>query len=224
MDTGRKEYFRVLRNAFAKHYREQSDEWTRDAAMRVLPALVQGYLKLPAGTRVLDIGCGCGADVEYLARIFSHAAGVDLYAHDDWSAIEGRRPNAAFHATAFLRFTADTPFDLVLDNGCLHHQHPDEYDLYLKHLAGLLSREGYLVLSTFKSDRQGEFIDGNGRLHRYFSDAELHGLLSASGFGVVHEHDIYRITKGDYYRITYARRGSREDLKDSRRARRHAEA
>lgn len=206
MDIGRRAYFDVLKNAFAKHYLEHTDEWTRDPAMRVFPALVQGHLKLPQTARVLDIGCGCGADVEYLAQVFSHAAGIDIHRHDDWVAIEGRRPNAKFHAAAFLDYAVDIPFDLVLDNGCLHHQHPDEYDHYLKHIAGLLSSNGYFALSTFKNDERDVFIDGNGRLHRYFDEGELHALLSAAGFHVFHEHDLYRITKGDYYRLSYARR------------------
>lgn len=201
-----RDYLDVLRNAFTKHYREQSDEWSRDPAMRVFPALVQGNLKLPETARVLDIGCGCGADVDYLSRLFAGVTGVDLYRHEGWAAIGARRANAAFHAVPFLDFAADLPFDLALDNGCLHHQHPNEYVPYLKHIAGLLVPGGWLALSTFKNDTRDTFIDGNGRRHRYFRGEELHELLSAAGFDVVHEDDIYRIAKGDYYRLTYARR------------------
>jgi len=203
------QYLGVLRDAFAKHYREESDEWTRDPAMRVFPALVQGYLKLPESSRVLDIGCGCGADVEYLSRLFSQVTGVDLFGHEDWIAISARRRNAAFQAIPFLAFNADQTFDLALDNGCLHHQHPDEYIDYLGHIARLLVPEGFLALSTFRNDAQDTFIDGNGRRHRYFRDHELHELLNAAGFEIMHEDDIYRIAKGDYYRLTYARRFSR---------------
>lgn len=206
MKTKSGEYRRVLHAAFTKHYRDRTDEWTRDPAMRVFPALVQGRLKLPPATRVLDIGCGRGADVDYLAQIFDQVTGIDLCRHDDWAAIAARRRNAAFQALNFLDFEADATFDLVLDNGCLHHQHQDEYETWLRKAAAILGEGGWLALSTFRNDTRREFVDANGRLHRYFTDDELSDLLAAAGFDVIHANDIFRITKGDFYRITCARR------------------
>ncbi len=61
------------------------------------------------------------------------------------------------------------------------------------------------VLSTFKNAEITERVDENGRLHKYFSDAELHRELKASGFEVFDELDLWRNRHRDYYRLTFCR-------------------
>ena len=196
-------YLDVLRAAFGKHYAERSDVWTPDAEMRAFPAFIHGRLKLPASARVLDLGCGAGRDVAYFARLYASVDGIDLHPHADWPAITGDHPNARFTCVDVLDHVAPHPYELIFDNGCFHHQHPDHYRRYLAAIAARLAPGGHYVLSTFKNPAIEQRIDDNGRLHRYFSDAELHRELRAVGFEPTLELDVWRERCHDYYRLTF---------------------
>lgn len=199
-------YLAVLRSAFDGHYAEASDVWTADQEMRAFPAVVLGYRgrqSSPAALRVLDVGCGAGRDVEYFARSCASVVGLDLHPHAEWSAVAGRRPNAAFVETDLVGYTtAPGGFDLVFDNGCFHHQHPTQYGAYLAQVNRMLASNGWYVLSTFKNDALKERLDDRGRLHRYFTDSELHAVLAESSLVVLHELDVWRERHRDYYRLT----------------------
>ncbi len=203
MTTPQEEYGITLRRAFEEHYEEESDVWSDDLAMRAFPSVVQGFLKLPFKTRVLDVGCGNGEDLEYFAKVFSNAVGVDLVEHQNWKALTEGYQNISFHESPFLGLENPGEFDLILDNGCFHHQHPDDYMPYLEKIKISLDRLGWLVISTFKSKFQTELIDSKGRLHRYFSDSELENLLRHAGFSMHESIDLFRVGPGDYYRLSF---------------------
>jgi cyclopropane fatty-acyl-phospholipid synthase-like methyltransferase len=205
-DPGR--YLGIIRDAFGRHYGELSDVWTRDREMRTFPAITRERLTLPAAARVLDVGCGSGQDVEYFARVCGSVVGIDLHPHPDWDGVQQRAPNARFIGVDLLGHTPDAPYDLVFDNGCFHHQHPEHYRAYLDRVARLLAGGGSYVLSTFKNPDTPRRVDAYGRLHRYFSDAELHGELAASGLRVVDELEVWkgrRDQHGEFYRLTFCR-------------------
>ena len=203
MTVTQEEYAITLRRAFEEHYEEASDVWSNDLAMRAFPSVVQGLLKLPFRTRVLDVGCGNGDDLEYFAKVFSNVVGVDLVEHENWSALSGGYRNISFHESSFLSLENLGEFDLILDNGCFHHQHPDDYISYLEKIKISLDRLGWLVMSTFKSNVHTELIDSKGRLHRYFSDSELEDLLGRAGFSMHESIDLFRVGPGDYYRLSF---------------------
>ena len=199
-------YMDVLLAAYTRQYREATDEWTDDLSMRCVPALVQGRLKLPPAARALDVGCGTGRDVDYLAGFLGSVTGIDIVAHEAWDGIVRQRAGAvAFERTDLLSFRAPGRFDLVLDNGCFHHQHERHRDRYLATVASFVGAGGWFVLSTFKSTTRQSYFDANGRLHTYFDDGELRALLGAAGFDAVDEIDLYRPTKGNYYRVSFCR-------------------
>jgi cyclopropane fatty-acyl-phospholipid synthase-like methyltransferase len=206
LGTSAADYLEILRVAFEKHYGEGSDVWTHDQEMRAFPAIIQGRLKLPGSTRALDIGCGSGRDVAYFSNLYDRVVGVDLYPHHDWGAIGEQHPNAAFAAVDLLRHRWDERYDLVLDNGCFHHQHPDHYRDYLGRVARMIRGDGSYVLSTFKNPDLSHRIDAYGRLHRYFTDSELHRHLRSSGLEPFDELDVWRERCADFYRLTYCRR------------------
>lgn len=202
IETSPPEYGATLNRAFRAHYEEGSDVWTHDAELRCFPALLQGALKLGRDSRVLDVGCGAGRDTAYFASFAGRCVGIDLVAQADWEEIAAGHPNTLFHELTLAEFTTAERFDLVLDNGCFHHQHPDERSSYLQRIARLLLPGGCFALSTFKSGLQREFLDAKGRLHTYFQDDELAALLEAAGFQPFHQMDIFRKAKKDYYRFT----------------------
>lgn len=199
-------YQATLKNAFRKQYSEGSDEWTNDAEMRAVPAIVQGALKLGPETRFLDLGCGAGDDAEYFATLYRSVVAMDIFEHPAWNDIAARNPNVGFLCGDFLESPIPGTFDLIIDNGCFHHQHPDRYQEYLRLVDTALAVGGVFVLTTFKNDALEQRIDANGRIHRYFRDTELDNELGEAGFERFECLDVYRRRKGDYYRITFARR------------------
>jgi ubiquinone/menaquinone biosynthesis C-methylase UbiE len=84
-----------------------------------------------AGTeRVLDIGCGDGADTEWLARQAGTTLGIDLIEHPRWKARS--RPDLRFQrADAKALPYEDHSFDLVFMKDVLHHC-PSPLDVLLE--------------------------------------------------------------------------------------------
>jgi SAM-dependent methyltransferase len=117
--------------------------WDTNVTPPELVRTVEGAGALPAG-RVLDLGCGTGTNVIYLARRGWEAVGVDFIGQAVRQARHKAR--AAGVKVTFYRGDVsrlddiealDGSFDLVLDIGCLHSLTPAQRAGYA---AGLLSR------------------------------------------------------------------------------------
>lgn len=210
-------YHETLKSAFAKHYQEQSDVWSAELAMRIFPSIIVGSIKgqpFPL-KKVLDIGCGAGDDCQYVSKISEQIVGIDLYQHPNWETVQAENPNIQFIHTDFATFDTELKFDLILDNGCFHHQHPNYQLKYLNKVCNLLNEDGYFGLSTFKNDNKSELWDSNGRLHKYFSDEELLHLMNCAGFSMFKTVTIYRIQTKDYYRFSVFRPNPKTDFNNN---------
>jgi SAM-dependent methyltransferase len=205
-----------MRRAFDQHYAEGSDVWTADAHMRGFPADIEARVGLSKAARVLDIGCGAGLDVAWFAARCALAVGLDLHAHEGWPDVRKARPNTRFVASDLLGFDAQglelpgeaesvAHFDVVFDNGCFHHQHPEHERPWLRKVVSLLATGGCYVLSTFKNPAVRAQVDALGRLHRYYTDAELRGVLAAGGLRVEDEIEVWQPRRREFYRLTFAR-------------------
>lgn len=97
---------------------------------------IEGADSLPPG-RALDLGCGTGTNVIYLARHGWSAVGVDFVR----KAIQEARKKARKAGVDARFFTGDVTrldeieglegvFDLVLDIGCLHSLTPTQRERY----------------------------------------------------------------------------------------------
>ena len=89
----------------------------------VTPPELEGFVASHPPGRALDLGCGTGTNVVYLAKRGWEAVGVDFVGR---AVAKGRRrAREAGVACRFLvgdatRLAVAGPFDLVLDMGCLH--------------------------------------------------------------------------------------------------------
>jgi SAM-dependent methyltransferase len=114
-----------------------------------LPAIVRDALRaLPAGARVLDVGCGAGTFAVQIAKRGFDVTAVDLIP----KALELGRELALKHGAKVDFVEADVvtwlppaPFDLVLDSGCLHSLIGRAMD-YKNGLLGWLVQRGDFVL------------------------------------------------------------------------------
>ncbi|HEX9074913.1 MAG TPA: class I SAM-dependent methyltransferase [Anaerolineae bacterium] len=135
-------------------YRFSTPRWDNGRIPPELGALVES-----GGVRgnALDLGCGTGTQSLYLARHGLNVVGVDFSA----TAIERAREQARRAGTPVDFHTADvtdleflrTPFDLVLDIGCLHGLDAAGQHRYARNLARLTQAGSVFLLYAF--DRHG---------------------------------------------------------------------
>jgi SAM-dependent methyltransferase len=134
-------------------YRVGRTPWDTGVTPPEVVELVEGKTPLSPG-RALDLGCGTGNEVAYLARHGWTATGVDLVqiAIDRAaSKIEGL-PNAAVRrgdVTKLGEMKLDGPFDLVLDLGCFHSLPSDGRDAYAAGLGSLTATGAVLFMFAF---------------------------------------------------------------------------
>jgi cyclopropane fatty-acyl-phospholipid synthase-like methyltransferase len=114
--------------------------WDTNITPPELVATIEGPERLPLGS-ALDLGCGTGTNVIYLAQHGWDAVGVDFVKR----AIRRARAKARKAGVTARFFTGDVtrldgipglngPFDLVLDIGCLHSLTPEQR---IRYAAGL---------------------------------------------------------------------------------------
>ena len=114
--------------------------WDSGQSPPELRELVEGDAALPPG-RALDLGCGTGTNVIYLAQRGWDVTGVD-YLHRP---IKRARRKAAAAGTAprllvgdvtrLREIGVDGPFDLLLDLGCFHSLPEPRRDAYVTEAA-----------------------------------------------------------------------------------------
>jgi SAM-dependent methyltransferase len=124
----------------------------------------------PAGTRILDAGCGSGRHAVLLARAGCRVTGVDVAAAaiaraDGLAHAEGVTDRTRFLAADLRTLSVDgAPFDAVLDVGLFHVLQPAETEDYARTLAGV-TRAGGRAYVVAWSDRN-PFGIGPGRITR----------------------------------------------------------
>lgn len=113
--------------------------------------LVEGRASAPG--RALDLGCGTGTNIIYLARHGWEPVGVDF----SGVAIRRARRKARRAGVECRFYQADVtdlgflepPFDLVLDIGCLHSVLPEERGRYAEGMIRLVRPGGLYMLYAF---------------------------------------------------------------------------
>ncbi|QNP68662.1 class I SAM-dependent methyltransferase [Streptomyces roseirectus] len=190
-------YADLLRTDFQDHYAGGRDVWTAETAMREAPRLLLAALGTRADApHVLDIGTGRGLDAAILAEAGCRVTGIDLVESPEWAALTARTDGRArFDACSLADLAGTAVYDGVLDNGCLHHQHPDGYPRYLERVRELLRPGGLFTVSVFESaDGPGKLYANDAqRLYREFTEEELTGLVTAYGFALA---DVASVPRG----------------------------
>ena len=118
------------------------------------PELERFVANAPPG-RALDLGCGTGTNVVYLARHGWEAVGVDFVGRAIAKARRRAREAGVPDRSSF--FIADVtrlqflsgPFDLALDIGCLHSLPVRDRAAYAAALARLVRPGGVFLLYAF---------------------------------------------------------------------------
>ncbi|MNE38358.1 cyclopropane fatty acyl phospholipid synthase [compost metagenome] len=160
-------------------------------------------MRLKSHYRLLDIGCGTGEDALIYSPLCAQVTGVDICQHSCWDTVKSTCGNLHFHCTDFMEFNDDNDFNVIVDNGCLHHQTSDEIPTYLNKVRSSLTHDGCFVSSTFYDPDKLTYTDDYCRIHHYFSIEDLDEKFDAAGFQVTDSIMLYRPKYQNYYRITF---------------------
>lgn len=135
-----------------------------------------GYIlgaRLPAGARVLDLGCGTGADAIFLAKQNFEVYGVD-FAKEALRLAEQRASEEGVVVDWRECSALNTPFDdgyfdLITDRGCFHHIAGPRRREYASEIARILRPGGALFLRGCRASDDGPFfpVDHNSILETF---------------------------------------------------------
>jgi ubiquinone/menaquinone biosynthesis C-methylase UbiE len=132
-------------------FSEEPSEWLQEARR-------SGWIKPPA--RSLDIGCGAGTNVLWMAREGFDATGVDLAPGAvDAASKRARSENSKarfVNGDALNLPFADRSFDVATDFGCFHTLPIKRRHDYAKELARVLAPHGTYIVTWVAREVDGE--------------------------------------------------------------------
>ena len=143
----------IQRTVFARLYRRaasvESLPWHREEPP---PLLEQAVAQRPEHGRALDVGCGEGVYATYLAQQGFSVVGLD-FVPAALAAAKARAEQAGVDVKLregdVVDYIAPSPFDVVLDSGCLHHLPKAKVSAYRPKLDEWLAPGGDFVLVHF---------------------------------------------------------------------------
>lgn len=140
---------------------EYLEHWDYRYPSQELVGCIAGGL-IPAGATVLDIGCGAGREIVFLARCGFKAIGVDLSA--EALRIGSERAQAAGVSVDFRQGSAlqlpldDASVDFANDRGCFHHIADMLRMQYAEEAARVLKPGGRLLLRGCREEGDETFV------------------------------------------------------------------
>ena len=136
--------------------------------------------RLPAGSHVLDLGCGPGQSAAFMLESGHTVDAVD--ASDAFVAAARDRGVSARKAT-FDEISGSEIYGGVWANFSLLHAARKDFIRHLSAIALALTPGGLLHLGL--KEGAGERRDKLGRFYTYYSEVELRGLLEDAGLIVI---------------------------------------
>jgi SAM-dependent methyltransferase len=129
--------------------------WDGHPLSTTLREVVEGT-DTPAPGSALDVGCGTGDASIYLAQHGWQVTGVDFTPKAlDKARAKARAANATVHfvhadVTHLSQAGISGPFELIVDNGCLHGMSDHDRDLYVQEITAAAAPGARLSIVAFK--------------------------------------------------------------------------
>ena len=129
--------------------------WDGHPRSETLRELVEGTDSQPPGS-ALDVGCGTGDTSIYLAQHGWQVTGVDFTPKAlDKARAKARAADAAVDfvradVTHLSQAGISGPFQLIVDNGCLHGMSDHDRDLYVQEITAAAAPSGRLSIVGFE--------------------------------------------------------------------------
>jgi SAM-dependent methyltransferase len=181
-------------NRWDIYYLLRKTPWDSGVTPPEIVELVEGG-RIPPG-RALDVGCGTGTNVIYLAQHGFEAVGVDVSAR---AILQAQAKVRAAHITAQVfeanlldreHFPVSGPFDFVMDIGVMHLFDEADRKRYAATVSRLLRSGGYHFTFGFKpgmARRRGFWGLMAGPLGIVAADVER--AMAPNGVVLLEAHD-----------------------------------
>lgn len=158
-------------------YRANARRFARCGAANRALALHRLFMAaLPRGAKILDAGCGGGADAAIFAR---HAFAVSAFDASPEMVRLCRRRGIKARRLTLQRLESDAVFDGVWAAACLQHVPRAQISGVLRRLVRALKADGILFVSIWRG--RGEGLQPDGRFVSRYSAREIRGYLTATG-------------------------------------------
>lgn len=171
-------------------YNESAEEYAKSRIGKEDKAeLAQLQSYLPAGARVLDVGCAAGRDTQILQEMGFSAVGSDL-SEKLLAIARQQNPHIEF-VLADMRALPfpDQSFDAVWASAVLHHLDKSEMPVALTDFHRVLAPKGMLYIHSKAGVGQlttnEPSVHGEMRGFELLTKDELDTMLTGSGFGRV---------------------------------------
>jgi SAM-dependent methyltransferase len=176
------------RRYFRKAYTTGRHGWEVDEPSLYAVKFLTRLKEIIPGGRLLDLGCGEGRHSILASRLGFRVTAVDyeplaLRRARRLARIKGVK-GIVFQVTDILKLPLfRTPFDVILDYGCLHHQKKADWAAYKAGVLKALTGDGFFILSVFSPDfplfrgRPRNWHIAQGAYRRCFTREDLLGLF-----------------------------------------------
>lgn len=142
--------------------------------------------RLRHGALILDVGCGSGRDMLWLAQHGFNVIGLDRSSQlAELAKANTSAPVivADFEAFDFSRFSVDA----VILVGALVHLSPDRFSAAFPNIVSAVKKGGYTLLTL--KEGKGSKTDLNGRVFFYWEDERLDQYFTGCG---MHRIELFR--------------------------------
>lgn len=170
-------------------YRRLGKKYIENAASINLSALSEFIKELPAGGKVLDIGCAGGRDSKKFADAGFDVTGIDII--DDFiEEAKKRVPRAKFLQMDLLDIDfPENEFDAIWAQAVLLHVERKDIPDVLAKMFRILKRNGKIHAAVKEGRGQGWEADklsgGYKRYFTYFTKEEMEKYLIGAGFHII---------------------------------------
>ena len=162
-------------NGTIKYYDENASYYFDSTSQVDLVSLYKEFLEyVPAGGRVMDLGCGSGRDVKWFRDHGYEADGLD--ASEKLVRIASEKLGIPVKVGFIESWIADKAYDGIWCCASLVHLDDNRIDQFLSNLRHNLKKGGALFISVKENIDSGVVEDG--RYFRDFNEGTLNALIS----------------------------------------------
>lgn len=169
---------------FAKLWQVEDRHFWFRTRNNVISSVVQNLIRdLPAGYRVLEVGCGTGNVLRHLERICHDGQVIGLDAYLEGLRFARQRVRCPLIQADIHHPPFNVRFDLIGIFDVLEHLPDDKSILCVLHR--LLTPEGRLLITVPAHMSLWSYFDNAAHHYRRYSQHTLRQVLQASGFEVI---------------------------------------
>lgn len=169
-------------NKTIDYYNTHAEEYFNSTSQVDLCLLYEKFLKhIPAGGRIIDLGCGSGRDVKWFRDNGYEACGLD--ASEELVRLTRGTHDIPVEVGSIEAWVAGEPFDGIWCCASLMHLTDNEAEKFFTNLQYNLKSGGVLFASVKSGIETG--YDGVGRYLRDFTEEDIRNLLdNATGVNI----------------------------------------